>query len=79
MLLYSDSLSIIAKISSLIRSELLPACFFFSNLFNLSQSSFSLGFSGKNIVDIPEAIIAGDLSNLISDLSRVDLLPGAFT
>ena len=35
--LYSNNLSTIATISSLIKSELFPACFSCSNKFNLSQ------------------------------------------
>ena len=61
MHLYSNILSTIATISSLIISELLPACFSCNNNFNLSQSS--LGLEDRNIVlDIPEALIAGDSS-----------------
>ena len=56
MHLYSYSLSSIAKISFLIKLELLPACFCCSNNFNLSESSS--GSDGKNIVfEIPEAEI----------------------
>ena len=65
--LYSNNLSTIATISSLIISELLPACFSCNNIFNLSQSS--LGSDSKNIVEIPEAMTAGDLSNFLGDLS----------
>ena len=32
----------------------------------------------KIVFKTPEAMIAGDLSNFIGFLSRVDLLPGAF-
>ena len=42
MHLYSNNLSTIAMISSLIMSELFPACFSCSNNFNLSQSSSGL-------------------------------------
>ena len=79
MHLYSNNLSIITTISSLIISELFPACFSCYNNFNLSQSS--LGSDDKNIVfETPEAetIKPGELSNFISLLARVDLLPGAF-
>ena len=69
MHLYSNNLSAIAKLPSLIMSELFPACFSCSKNFNLSQSC--LGFSGKNTVEIPESILAGDLSNLIGNLSLV--------
>ena len=68
------------RISSLFMSELIPACFSCSNIFNLSQSSSGSG--EKNIVfEIPEAEtnIPGDLSILIRVRSRVDLLPGALT
>ena len=59
--------------------ELFPA-YSCSNNFNLSHKS--LGSDGQNIVfEIPEAEIInpGDLSNLISDLSGLDLLPWAST
>ena len=57
----------IATISSLIRSDLLPACFSCSNNFNLSQSSS--GLSGQNTVEMPKTMIAGDLSKFIGDPS----------
>ena len=66
MHLYSNNLPAIATISSSIMSELFPACFSYCIIFNLSQSS--IGFSGKFIVEIPEAMIAGDVSNFIIDL-----------
>ena len=47
--------------------ELLPASFCCSTNLNLSHSS--LGSDDKNIVEIPEAVIAGDLSNSTIDLS----------
>ena len=54
MHLYSNNLSTIATISSLIMSELFPACFFCKNNFNLSQSSS--GSDDKNIVfETPQA------------------------
>ena len=56
--------------------ELLTACFSCSNKFILSHNS--LGSDGKNIVfERPEAEInkPGDLSNLINELSQLDLLP----
>ena len=63
MQLYSNNLSTIATISSLIISEVLPACFSCKNIFNLSQSPS--GLDGKNVVfEIPEALIAGDSSNI---------------
>ena len=74
--MYSKNLSTIATISSLIISELFPACFSSNNNFNLSHSS--LASDDKNIVlETPEAepINYGDLSNYIGVLSRVDLLP----
>ena len=74
MHLYSNNLSTIATTSLLIISELLPACFSCNNNFNLLQSSS--GSDDKNIVfETPEAMIAGDYSNFIRVLSRVDLLP----
>ena len=72
--LYSYSLSNIAMISSLNILELSPACFSCSNNFILSQSSLDQMI--KNIVEIPEARIAGDLSNFISVRSLVFLLTG---
>ena len=72
MHLYSNNLSTIATISSLIKSELFPACFFCSNIFNLSQSSS--GSDDKKIVfETPEAetIKPGDFNNFIRVLSRV--------
>ena len=76
MHLYSYRLSSIAKLSFLIKLELLPACFCCSKNFNLSQSS-SRSDGKKFVFEIPEAetIKAGDLSNFISVVSRVDLLP----
>ena len=70
MYLYSNNLSTIATISSLIISELLPACLSCNNYFNLLQSSS--GSDDKIIVlETPEAetINPGDLSNFISVLS----------
>ena len=46
-------------------------------IFNLLQSL--LGFSDEKNVEIPEATIAGYLSNIISKRSRVELLPVVFT
>ena len=71
--LYSNNLSIIATISSLIISELFPECFSCNNNFSLSHNS--LASDDRNIVfETPEAetINPGDFSNFISDLSRVD-------
>ena len=68
MHLFSNNLSTIATISSLIMLELFPACFSCSNNFDVSHSS--LGSDGKTFVEIPEATIAGDLSNFISDRSH---------
>ena len=77
MHLYSNNLSAIIIISLLITSELFPACNSCINNFILSQSSF--GSDDKNIVfekdffsrddETPEAMIAGELSNLLIDLS----------
>ena len=58
MHLYFNNLSDFATVSSLIMSEILQGCCSCSKNFNLSQSS--LGVSGKNIVEIPEATIAGN-------------------
>ena len=69
MRLYSNSLSTIAMNCSINMAKKFPACFFCKNIFNLSQSSF--GHSGKFIVEIREAIITADLSNLIKYLSLV--------
>ena len=64
MHLYSNNLSTIATISSLIKSELFPPCFSCNNNLNLSQSS--LGSEDRIIVlHIPEAKIAGELSIFI--------------
>ena len=64
--LYSNNLSIIATISSLIKLELLPPCFSCNNNFNQSQSS--LGSEDRIIVfEMPEAMIAGLSSNLVID------------
>ena len=54
MHLYSDNLSNIATISSLILSELFPACFSCSNSFNISQSS-SGSDTKNNVSEIPVA------------------------
>ena len=53
-------------ISSLIMSELIPAFFSCSNVFILSHNS--LGSHGKNIVVIPEGMIACELGSYMSDL-----------
>ena len=64
MQLYSFEGSTIARISSLIMSELFPACSSCRKKFNLSQSSS--GSDDKNVVfEMPEAMIAGDFSNFI--------------
>ena len=62
-------------ISPLIMSQLFPACFSRINKFKLLHNS--VGSDGKDFVEIPEAEIIKPvaLSNLISDLSGVDLLP----
>ena len=66
--LYSDNLSTIAKISSLIMSELFPACFSYSSNSNLLH--YSSGSNDKIIVfEIPEAMIAGNFSKFIIYLS----------
>ena len=54
MHLYSNNLSTIATISSLIISELFPACFSCNKIFNLSHNS--LASDDRNIVfETPEA------------------------
>ena len=78
--LYSNSSSTIAITLSLIMSDLFPACFCSTNNFNRLHNS--VRSDGKSIVfEIPEAAIKrpSDLSNLISVLSQIDLLPGTFT
>ena len=62
--MYSNNLSTIATISSLIMSELLPLCFSCNNNPNLSQSSLR-SEDRKIIFEIPEATIAGELSIFI--------------
>ena len=65
--LYCNNLSTIEMISSLILSELIPACFSCNNKLNLSQSS--LRSEDRIIVlDVPEAKIAGELSIFFIDL-----------
>ena len=64
MHLYSNNLSTIATISSLIKSELFPVCFSCSNDFNLLHNSS--GSDDKNIVfetSEAETIKPGDFSN----------------
>ena len=74
MHLYSHNLSTIATISSLIISELFSACF--SCINNVNLSHYSSESDDKNTVfEIPEAIVAGDLGNLLVDLSRSLLRP----
>ena len=67
MRLCSISLSAKTIISSSILLELFSACFSCYNNSILPQSS--LGSDDKKIVEVPETMIAGDLSNFISDLS----------
>ena len=68
--MYSNNLSTIATISSLIISELFPAFFSCSNNFNLSQSSSAS--EDKNIVfQIPEAMIAGESSIFTIELCLI--------
>ena len=65
--LFSDNLSPIAAISSSFILEIFPACFSCSNIFLLSH--ISLGWDGKKLIfEIPETVIAGELSNFIEDL-----------
>ena len=53
--------------SSLISSDLFVACL--SCYINFVLSHSLLGSDDKNLVQIPEAMIAGDLGNFIIDLS----------
>ena len=69
MHLYSNKLSTVVWISSLIMSELFPACFHCNNNFNLLHNS-SRSDDRIIIFEIPDAIIAGDFNNFISDQSR---------
>ena len=74
MHLDSNNLSTIATMSSLNMSELFPACFSCNIIFNPSHNS--LGSDDRIFVfQTPEAMITGELSNFISVLSRVVLLP----
>ena len=78
--LYSNNLSSITTISSLIISELIPAFFSCCNIFHLSQSSSELG--GKTVVfETPyvETNKPGDLGIFIRVLSRVGFLPTPLT
>ena len=70
MHLYSNNLSTISTISSLIISELFPACFSCNNNFNLSQSSLG---SKDRVIDFenPEAMIAGGSSIFIIEVCPV--------
>ena len=68
--LYSNNLSTIATISSLIIPELLPTCFSCNNNLNLSQSSS--GSEDKNFVfETPEAMVAGELSVFIIEVCLI--------
>ena len=73
MPLYSDKLSSITKISSLILLELFPACFSCNYNFNLLQSS-SRSDDKSFVFETPEAetIKPGELSNFLRALSRED-------
>ena len=67
IILYSNKLLTIARISSLNIIELFPACISCSiNFYLLRNSSL---FSDKNIVVTPKAKIAGDFNNFNIDLS----------
>ena len=85
MHLYSKNLSTRATISSLNMSEVFPACISCSNIFILSDNSSGFSerynFFENDFFETPEAetIKPGDLSNFISVLPGVDLLPGALT
>ena len=79
MHLYSNSLSTLATISSLFKSELLSPCFSCHRNFNLSQKSF--GSDDTNIVfetHGAETNKPGDLSFFISVLSLIAFLSMAF-
>ena len=76
MHLYSNNLSTIATISSLIISELFPAYLFCNKNFNLLQSSSRS--DEKNIVfetPEPDIIKPGELKKYIRVLPQVDFLP----
>ena len=89
MHLYSNKLSTIAITFPIIKLELFPVCSSCSNIFNLLHNQ--LGLDDKNLIfekdfffwddKTPEAdtIIPGDLSNLMTDLSLVLLLPKALS
>ena len=68
MHLYSNDLSTTVTISSLIKSEILPACFSCKFSSDLSHSS-SPSDDKKIATQTPEAIILGDLSIFIKNLS----------
>ena len=79
MHLYSNNLSTIAIIFSLIKLEFFPACFSCSN--NVILLHISSGSDDKNVVfETPEAetIEPGDLSNFIRVLSLLLGQPVAF-
>ena len=65
---YSNNLSIIAKVSLLNKLELFPAGFSCTDNFNLSQSS-SRSNGTIFVFEIPVAMIKGEMSNFIKDLS----------
>ena len=57
--------------------KLIPDCFSCTENFNPSQSS--LGSEGKKFVEVPQALLASDVSSLITGLSLINLLPKAFS
>ena len=69
MHLYSNNLSTIATISSSLETELFPPCFSCNSNFKLSQSS--TGSDDKNLVEIPEDMIARDSSIFIIELCLI--------
>ena len=73
--MYSHNSSSIAIILSLILLEIIPACFFCNNNFNLRQSS-SRSHDQNVVFETLEAEIVkpGNLSDFIRVLSRADLL-----
>ena len=73
MHLYSNNLSTIATISSLIMLELFSACFSCSNNFNQLHNSSGSG-NKINVFETSQAetVKPGNISNFISVLSLVD-------
>ena len=72
-----NNFSAIATISSLLKSEKLSPYFSCSSNSNLPQNS--LGSDDENIVEIPEAMKAGEIGIFLGGRCRVDLLFIRFT